>query len=52
VSGCRGETERLEEMQARVAYDIEYLRHWSVTLDLRILWSTFLIMVRRERKAY
>lgn len=52
VSGCRGETERLEEMQARVAYDIEYLRHWSVMLDLRILWSTFLMLVRRERKAY
>jgi putative colanic acid biosynthesis UDP-glucose lipid carrier transferase len=52
VNGCRGETAQLEEMQARVAYDIEYLRHWSVALDLRILWRTFLMLFRRERKAY
>ena len=52
VNGCRGETECLEEMQARVGYDIEYLRHWSPTLDLQILWRTFLMLCRRERKAY
>lgn len=52
ISGCRGETEKLEEMQARVAYDIEYLRHWSVMLDLKILWYTFMMLVRREGKAY
>lgn len=52
VSGYRGETERLEEMQARVAYDIEYLRHWSILLDLKILWSTFLMLLRKEKKAY
>jgi len=52
VSGFRGETSRLEEMQARVACDIEYLRHWSVALDLKILWHTLLMLLRREDKAY
>jgi len=52
VNGCRGETSQLEEMQARVAYDIEYLRHWSVLLDLQIIWQTFLMLFRRDRKAY
>src|SRR5690606_36528634 len=52
VSGCRGETERLEDMQARVAHDIDYLRHWSVMLDLKILWNTFLMLLRNEKKAY
>lgn len=52
VNGCRGETETLEEMQERVAYDIEYLRHWSLLLDLKIIWSTFLMLLRREKKAY
>lgn len=52
VNGCRGETERLEEMQARIAYDIDYLRHWSLMLDLKILWRTFLMMFRRQQKAY
>jgi putative colanic acid biosysnthesis UDP-glucose lipid carrier transferase len=52
VNGCRGETAELEEMQARVRYDLEYLRRWSPGLDLVILWRTLLLLVRREEKAY
>lgn len=52
VNGCRGETSKLEEMQRRVAYDIDYLRHWTVLLDLKILWSTVMMMLRGDRKAY
>jgi putative colanic acid biosynthesis UDP-glucose lipid carrier transferase len=37
VNGLRGETDRLEKMAERVRYDLEYLRHWSPWLDLRIL---------------
>jgi len=51
ISGCRGETERLEEMQARVQLDLEYLRHWSPLLDLKILALTALQLIRHE-KAY
>lgn len=40
VSGCRGETSSVEAMEARVKYDIDYLRHWSLTLDLKILLLT------------
>ena len=40
VNGCRGETARIEEMQARVNYDLEYLRHWSPILDFKILFLT------------
>ena len=42
VSGCRGETAELEQMKARVSYDLEYLRRWSPTLDLVILVKTIL----------
>jgi putative colanic acid biosynthesis UDP-glucose lipid carrier transferase len=52
ISGYRGETSRLEEMEARVACDIEYLRHWSIALDLKILWHTLFLMLRKEKKAY
>jgi putative colanic acid biosynthesis UDP-glucose lipid carrier transferase len=52
VNGCRGETALLEEMQQRVQYDLEYLRRWSPALDLAILWRTFLLLFRRETKAY
>jgi putative colanic acid biosynthesis UDP-glucose lipid carrier transferase len=51
INGCRGETVRLEEMQARVQFDLEYLRHWTPLLDLKILALTALQVVRHE-KAY
>jgi putative colanic acid biosynthesis UDP-glucose lipid carrier transferase len=52
VNGCRGETARLEEMQVRVQYDLEYLRRWTPALDLQILWRTLVMIFRREAKAY
>jgi putative colanic acid biosynthesis UDP-glucose lipid carrier transferase len=51
VNGCRGETSKLEEMQARVNYDLDYLRRWSPMLDLKILFQTFLKLFH-DRKAY
>ena len=51
VNGCRGETARVEDMQARVDYDLEYLRHWSPLLDFKILFLTA-IRVLRDEKAY
>jgi putative colanic acid biosynthesis UDP-glucose lipid carrier transferase len=51
VNGCRGETSRIEEMQARVNYDLEYLRRWTPLLDLKILLLTAVRLVRDE-KAY
>ena len=46
INGCRGETALLEQMQARIDYDLEYLRHWSLMLDLKILARTVLRLVR------
>jgi putative colanic acid biosynthesis UDP-glucose lipid carrier transferase len=51
VNGCRGETARVEDMQARIDYDLEYLRHWSPLLDLKILFLTAIRLLRDE-KAY
>jgi len=51
VNGHRGETARVEDMQARVEYDLEYLRHWSPLLDLKILAVTAMRLLRDE-KAY
>jgi len=51
VNGCRGETSRLEEMEARVNYDLDYLRHWSPMLDVKILLLTA-IRLFRDDKAY
>ena len=51
VNGCRGETAQLEQMEARVTYDLDYLRHWSLMLDFKILMLTVL-KVFRDDKAY
>lgn len=40
VSGHRGETETDEKMEQRVACDLEYIRSWSIWLDLKILYRT------------
>ncbi len=42
VNGCRGETAELKEMQARIDYDLDYLRNWTPFLDIRILFLTVL----------
>jgi putative colanic acid biosynthesis UDP-glucose lipid carrier transferase len=51
VRGFRGETTELHQMEARVHYDLEYLRHWSPMLDVKILLLTA-IKVFRDDKAY
>src|SRR6202166_2746483 len=51
VNGCRGETTKLEEMEARVNYDLDYLRHWSPMLDIKIILMT-VVKVFRDDKAY
>jgi Undecaprenyl-phosphate glucose phosphotransferase len=51
VNGCRGETAKLEEMEARVNYDLEYLRHWSPMLDIKIMLLT-VVRLFRDDKAY
>ncbi|HVO45949.1 MAG TPA: undecaprenyl-phosphate glucose phosphotransferase [Steroidobacteraceae bacterium] len=51
VHGMRGETQSLEQMEARVKYDLDYLRNWSPLLDLKILGKTLLIVARGD-KAY
>ena len=51
VNGCRGETSRLEDMEARVKYDLDYLRNWSPMLDIKILCAT-VIKVFADDRAY
>ena len=40
INGCRGETETIEKMAARLRYDLEYIRSWSLWLDLKIIGAT------------
>jgi putative colanic acid biosysnthesis UDP-glucose lipid carrier transferase len=51
VNGCRGETSQLEEMEARVNFDLDYLRRWTPMLDIKIILMT-VVKVFRDDKAY
>ncbi|MBV6319958.1 undecaprenyl-phosphate glucose phosphotransferase [Duganella violaceipulchra] len=48
VNGLRGETETLDKMEARVRFDLDYLRNWSLWLDLKIIMRTVLVVLKRE----
>jgi putative colanic acid biosynthesis UDP-glucose lipid carrier transferase len=48
VNGCRGETETLEKMEKRIRYDHQYIREWSILLDLQILLRTFVVVFKTE----
>jgi putative colanic acid biosynthesis UDP-glucose lipid carrier transferase len=48
VNGLRGETDTIEKMSARVNFDIDYLKHWSLMLDCKILLRTLLIVLKRD----
>lgn len=51
VNGLRGETQSLERMQARVRLDLDYLRRWSLALDLAIIART-VRLVFKDSSAY
>lgn len=52
VNGLRGETETVDKMKARIEHDLEYLRNWSLSLDLKIILKTIWIVIRGDRHAY
>jgi putative colanic acid biosynthesis UDP-glucose lipid carrier transferase len=52
VNGLRGETDTVEKMKARIEYDLDYLRHWSLRLDLQIIWKTIFVVFRKPETAY
>lgn len=45
VNGFRGETDTIEKMNARLKYDMDYLRNWSPALDIWIIIRTAWIVV-------
>jgi putative colanic acid biosynthesis UDP-glucose lipid carrier transferase len=51
MHGLRGETRTVEQMRQRVEFDLDYLRNWTLWLDVRIILKTAAI-VFLHRKAY
>lgn len=51
VNGQRGETDTLEKMQARIDFDLDYLRNWSLQLDFYIVFKT-IKLIFNDRSAH
>ena len=52
ITGYRGETKTLEQMEGRVKRDVWYIENWSFFLDLKIIYVTVINMFRGEKNAY
>lgn len=52
VTGYRGETKTLEQMEGRVKRDVWYIENWSFFLDLKIIFVTIINMFKGEKNAY
>ena len=52
VTGYRGETKELWQMEGRVQRDIWYIEHWTFLLDLYIMYKTVYNALRGEKEAY
>ena len=52
VTGFRGETKELWQMEERVKRDIWYIEHWSIWLDIRIIWLTAKTIFVHDKNAY
>lgn len=52
VTGFRGETKELKDMEGRIRGDIWYIEHWSFLLDLYIIFKTLTNALGGDQQAY
>ncbi len=52
VTGFRGETKELAQMEGRIKGDIWYIEHWSFWLDLYIIYKTVANAIKGDDEAY
>ncbi len=52
VSGCRGETKELWQMEERIQKDIWYIENWTFWLDIKIILKTAVTLFFPDKNAY
>jgi putative colanic acid biosynthesis UDP-glucose lipid carrier transferase len=49
VNGYRGETDTLDKMDGRIKFDLDYLRNWSIMLDLYVIYKTIRVVLKDDQ---
>lgn len=52
ISGYRGETKTIEQMEGRFKRDVWYIENWSFMLDLKIIVVTVFQLLRGDKNVY
>lgn len=52
ISGYRGETRTIEQMESRFKKDLWYLENWSFALDIKIIAVTIYQLIRGDENAF
>ena len=52
VTGFRGETSELWQMEERIKRDIWYIENWTFWLDIKIIFQTAKSLIIHDKKAY
>ncbi len=52
ITGYRGQTDELWQMEKRVECDVWYIEHWNFFLDLKIIVLTVINAIRGEENAF
>lgn len=52
ISGYRGETKTIEQMEGRFKRDIWYIENWSFLLDIKIIFVTIYHVLKGDDQAY
>lgn len=52
ITGCRGETKEVWQMEERIKKDIWYIENWTFWLDIKIIFRTALSIIVPDKNAY
>ncbi len=52
VRGHRGEIKEVKDIEGRIKLDISYVENWSLGLDFKIIYLTFINLLKKDKLAY
>ncbi len=38
----------LEDTKQKLMYDLYYIKHWSILLELKVIWKTILVVLNKK----